>query len=195
MTITTFSKRPRFLGLVHHPIINKRGELITTSVTNLDIHDIARSCRTFGVEKYFIITPIELQQQLVKKILGHWESAVANDYNPDRFDALSHVSVVSSFEEARQEIASLYQAPQVVVTGANFSEFSGSCEEFKLSHNNSHIPIFLLFGTGWGLHPEILKKADYHLEPLFGSALDGYNHLSVRSAVAIYCDRLWSSRL
>jgi hypothetical protein len=62
-----------YLGLVHHPIKNKLGELVTTSVTNLDIHDIARSCRTFGVKKYFIITPFTEQKKLVDSILGHWE--------------------------------------------------------------------------------------------------------------------------
>ena len=60
-----------YLGLVHHPIKNKKDELVTTSVTNLDIHDIARSCRTFGVQKYFIITPLVAQHELVGLILGH----------------------------------------------------------------------------------------------------------------------------
>ena len=60
-----------YLGLVHHPINNKRGDVVTTSVTNLDIHDIARSCRTFGMKKYFIVTPLKAQHGLVKRILGH----------------------------------------------------------------------------------------------------------------------------
>jgi hypothetical protein len=51
-------------------------------------------------------------------------------------------------------------------------------------------PILLLFGTGWGLSDSLTNEADFKLEPIFGKALDGYNHLSVRSAVAIYCDRL-----
>ena len=59
-----------YLGLVHYPIKNKLGELVTTSVTNLDIHDISRSCSTFGVKKYFLITPLNLQRELVDSILG-----------------------------------------------------------------------------------------------------------------------------
>jgi hypothetical protein len=49
----------KYLGLVHHPIKNKRGDVVTTSVTNLDIHDIARSARTFGFDGYYIITPVQ----------------------------------------------------------------------------------------------------------------------------------------
>jgi hypothetical protein len=56
-------KNKCYLGLVHHPIKNKRGEVVTTSVTNLDIHDIARSCRTFGFDNYYIVTSLKLQHE------------------------------------------------------------------------------------------------------------------------------------
>ena len=86
--------KPRvYLGLVHHPINNKRGEVVTTSVTNLDIHDISRSCRTFGVSNYFIITPLKAQQDLLKRILGHWNEDKSSVYNPDRSDLLVLLAV------------------------------------------------------------------------------------------------------
>ena len=34
------------VGLVHHPVRSREGGVITTSVTNLDVHDIARAART-----------------------------------------------------------------------------------------------------------------------------------------------------
>jgi hypothetical protein len=46
----------------------------------------------------------------------------------------------------------------------------------------------LLFGTAWGLDPTVIDTADYTLEPIRGRT--DYNHLSVRSAVAIVVDRL-----
>jgi hypothetical protein len=49
-------------------------------------------------------------------------------------------------------------------------------------------PLFVLFGTAWGLDEEILTKSDYLLDPIESDA--GYNHLSVRSAAAIIMDRL-----
>ncbi len=45
------------IALIHFPVINKLGETIGSAVTNLDIHDIARAARTFGVDRYYIITP------------------------------------------------------------------------------------------------------------------------------------------
>ncbi|MGB4176778.1 MAG: RNA methyltransferase, partial [Halanaerobiales bacterium] len=50
-----------FLGLIHYPIRNKAGEIITTTVTNLDLHDIARVGKTYNINKYFVINPIKSQ--------------------------------------------------------------------------------------------------------------------------------------
>jgi len=180
-----------YVGLVHHPINNKNGEVVTTSVTNLDIHDISRSCRTFGVSKFFLVTPLKAQHELVGRILGHWESDKANAYNPDRQSALSSTGLINSVEDACAEITELEgQAPSLIVTGANFSSYDGAAEDLASLLKIDKRPYFLLFGTGWGLHASLVERADYRLEPLFGAAPDGYNHLSVRSAAAIYLDRL-----
>jgi len=179
--------RNLYLALIHHPIVNKIGEKVTTSVTNLDIHDIARSCRTFGVARYFIVTPLELQQGLVKRILGHWQKDKSGAYNPDRFDALSIAQVVNSFEDVVAEIIKLEGVdPICVATGANFENSDGAVSQLLKSEEAKDTPILLIFGTGWGLHPEILEKVNFCLRPIYGLAKDGYNHLSVRSAVAIY---------
>jgi hypothetical protein len=182
-----------YVGLIHHPIKNKRDELVTTSVTNLDIHDISRSCKTYGVQNYFIVTPIEAQQGLVKRILGHWKEDKNGAYNPDRQDALDISYCVDSIETAVKNIEEKEgQKPLIVVTGANFDSFSMKAEELFRSANLDKRPVFLLFGTGWGLYASVLEKADIMLEPIFGNHPSGYNHLSVRSAVAIYLDRIYS---
>ena len=54
-------------------------------------------------------------------------------------------------------------------------------------------PLFLLFGTGWGLENSVVRKADYLLEPIRGRSPDGFRHLSVRSAVSIILDRLFGA--
>lgn len=181
-----------YLGLVHHPIKNKLGELVTTSVTNLDIHDISRSCRTFGVKKYFIITPFLAQRELVDSILGHWEQDKANAFNPDRQDALSIARAVDSIDSAIEAITKIEgQAPLIAVTGANFETFDGDISQLTKKVEASNMPCFLLFGTGWGLHPIALEKADFKVSPINSKNSDGYNHLSVRSAVAIYLDRMF----
>jgi hypothetical protein len=183
-----------YLGLVHHPIKNKLGELVTTSVTNLDIHDISRSCRTFGVKNYFIITPFAAQKVLVDSILGHWEGDAANAFNPDRQDALSIARCVESIDVAIEAITKIEgQRPLIAVTGANFESFDGDVSQLTKKCESGNMPCFLLFGTGWGLHPIALEKAEFKLSPIVSKNADGYNHLSVRSAVAIYLDRLFGS--
>ncbi|WP_372654465.1 RNA methyltransferase [Halobacteriovorax sp.] len=179
-----------YLALVHHPIKNKRGDTVTTSVTNLDIHDIARSCKTFGVEKYFIVTPLKAQHELVSKILGHWEDDKNGVYNPDRQNALSIAKLVDSIEDALALIEEKEgKKPLLAVTGANFDSFHGTTSELKTKMDESDRPCLLLFGTGWGLHESVLEKSDFMLDPILGADENGYNHLSVRSAVAIYLDR------
>lgn len=183
-----------YLGLVHGPVRNKIGQEVTTSVTNLDIHDIARSCRTFGFERYHIITPIKLQQELVGRILGHWESDKGSAYNPDRTEALSDAELSDSIEVAIEKITLAEgRAPLIVVTGANFAEHDGDTKELVQRLKLDDRPMLLLFGTGWGLTASVVSKADFRLAPILGRSHDGYNHLSVRSAVAIYCDRLCRS--
>ncbi len=180
-----------YIGLVHGPIRSKDGQEITTSVTNLDIHDISRSARTFGFKKYFLITPIKNQQGMVKKILGFWESDNGLIYNPDRKEALAEATVVDQIQDAIQEITQVEGVtPFVVVTGANFEKYEGKEAELLKTIKTLNRPMLLLFGTGWGLTQSVTDAADFRLEPIFGTAQDGYNHLSVRSAVAIYCDRL-----
>lgn len=184
-------EHPRYIGLVHGPIKNKRGDEVTTSVTNLDIHDIARSARTFGFKGYFIITPIKLQQELVQKILDHWNTDLANEYNPDRQSALGFIRLADSIEDAQRQIAEIEkQTPFTTVTGANFESYDGREDELRQRLMLDNKALFLLFGTGWGLTASVVDAADFRLEPIFGASEDGYNHLSVRSAVAIYCDRL-----
>jgi hypothetical protein len=184
-----------YLGLIHYPIKNKRGDIVTTSVTNLDIHDIARSCRTFGMKNYFIVTPIQKQHELLGKILGHWEQDKANDYNPDRHDALSFIQLQESFQSACEQIKKQEgEYPLVCVTGANFKSHHGTENDLIAKLEQTRKPLFLLFGTGWGLADELVDSADFMLDPIFGIAEDGYNHLSVRSAVAIYMDRIARAR-
>jgi hypothetical protein len=184
----------KYIGLIHYPIVDKRGETVTTSVTNLDIHDIARSAKTFGFDGYFIVTPIQKQHELVQNILDHWNTDYGNTYNPDRKEALSFIRLSESIENAKNKIKEIEGLePYVVVTGANFENFDGNTDQLRSAFQVDKRPMLLLFGTGWGLHASVTESADYKLEPLYGASKDGYNHLSVRSAVAIYCDRLHRS--
>ena len=183
-----------YLGLVHHPVMNKKGEEVVTSVTNLDIHDIARSSKTFGVKNYFLITPLTEQHQIVDRILGHWGEDRSMAYNPDRANALEIVLRRDSIEDGVLAIEQLEgMRPKVIVTSAKKMGGELTHLEMKQRISLDNMPYFLLFGTGWGLSASVIESADFRLCPIIGASELGYNHLSVRSAVAIYLDRLTGS--
>jgi len=56
-----------YVALLHSDVFLKGGQVGTSSVTTLDMHDIARSCATYGLKQFFIVTPLKDQQELVKK--------------------------------------------------------------------------------------------------------------------------------
>ena len=182
-----------YIGLVHHPIYDSRREVVATAVTNFDIHDIARCARTFGIGGYFVITPLESQIQLVERILSHWREGAGSVYNPTRKESLSLVRVTRSIDEADRTISDLWQKKaKKVATGASPHPKSIGFEFFRKLLEDCNTPYFILFGTGWGLTKEVKDDSDYVLAPIEGK---GYNHLSVRSAVAIILDRLLGDRI
>jgi hypothetical protein len=181
-----------YIGLVHHPIYDKRREIVATAVTNFDIHDIARCARTFGVGGFFVITPLESQIQLVERIIRHWVEGIGSVYNPTRKDSLSLIRVSRTIDEADREISDLWgRKTKRIATGASPHPKSIGFEILRKLLKDQNTPFFILFGTGWGLTQEVKDSSDYVLAPIEGK---GYNHLSVRSAVAIILDRLLGDR-
>ena len=176
-----------YVALVHHPVLDKNGETIASAVTNLDLHDIARVCRTYGVRGYYVITPLKDQMVLVKRILDHWVIGAGGIYNPKRRQALELVRVKASFDEMIGEIAEVQgRRPQTVVTTAR--RRAGNLSYSRLREMLSDpTPFVLAFGTAWGLCDTFMADADFILDPLAGAGT--YNHLSVRSAVSIILDR------
>ncbi|HSP96889.1 MAG TPA: RNA methyltransferase, partial [Candidatus Dormibacteraeota bacterium] len=82
-----------FLALLHHPVLDKNGQIVTTAVTNMDIHDIARSAATFGVRRFYVVTPVKALRALSEKILDHWETGYGSTYNLTRKEALALVQI------------------------------------------------------------------------------------------------------
>ncbi len=183
-----FSAVDLSIALVHYPVLNKNGETIASAVTNLDLHDLARSARTYGVKTYYVATPLADQQELAKKIVGHWTEGYGKTYNPDRRDALELIKIVDGVADAVDDIGSrCSQAPETVVTSARKTDDCLGYERFRGMLRDGK-PYLLLFGTAWGISEEMIRQADWFLEPIFGAT--DYNHLSVRAASAIILDRL-----
>lgn len=179
-----------YIALLHHPVYNKNKDVVTTCITGMDLHDIARSAVTFGVKKYFVVNPVEAQLGFAKRIIKTWAEEESYVHNWTRAEALSRVILKKDLEEVIKVVRDEEGTePLKVVTSAR-PIGNLSYQELRKKIARDKQALLLLFGTGWGLTEDVIKKADYVLEPIAGSAKDGYNHLSVRSAAAIILDRL-----
>ncbi len=178
--------------LIHHPVVNKTGEVIGSAVTNLDLHDIARAARTYGVDTYYIVTPYEDQQKLVNEILAHWQSGQGARYNPARKEALELIQLADTLDTVIQQVTEKRsQDPLLLTTSAKMQENTLQYHEVRAKITRQE-PILLLFGTAHGLAPQVMAMTEHSLPPV--GAETGYNHLSVRSAVSIILDRLLGTR-
>jgi len=177
------------IALLHHPVLNKTGETIGSAVTNLDLHDISRSARTYGLSDFFVATPYDDQRALVEEIVDHWLNGHGATANPARGTALSIVRPVANLEEIRTVLEQRSGTePLLIATSARPQPGEISIAELQQRIGDGDRPILLLFGTAHGLAPEIIAEADAVLPPI--GAQSDYNHLSVRSAVSIMLDRL-----
>lgn len=178
-----------YLGLVHNPVYNKRGKTITTTVTNMDLHDIARAGKTYNVNRYFVINPLKSQQALVRRMKKYWSSEYGAEYNSNRQEAFSVLEIADNLTEVVNVIKNQTgRKPQLIASSARPSDDNISYMKLRDIIHNSDDPFLILFGTGWGLTREVMDSCDYMLAPIYGRG--DFNHLSVRSAASIILDRL-----
>jgi len=176
------------VALIHHPVISKNGDTIASAVTNLDLHDIARTSKTYGARSFYVVTPLKDQAKLVDKIVAHWVSGAGAVYNPIRREALLLIRVKTSFDDVLADIRNEGSGePVTVATSAKPRLPALSFERFKTLLDRQ-TPAVLALGTAWGLADSFIERSDYTLEPINGGT--DYNHLPVRSAAAIILDRL-----
>jgi len=178
------------IALVHHPVLDKAGDIVTTAMTNLDLHDMSRSARTFGAEALFVAHPIEAQRELVNRIRDHWVNGSGKKRIPDRALALELVRTKTSLDEVYEELGGR-QAIEVWTTAA--SARGAAVVSFQDARARLDVvdrSVLIVFGTGWGLAPSVIDASDLQLAPIGKHGGSDYNHLSVRAACAIALDRL-----
>ena len=178
------------IGLVHHPIRDRLQKTVATNVPNFDIHDIARAAQVYGVEKYYIIHPMKEQQMFVHRVLDHWRTGQGAKFNPMRKTALGSVQTASSVEEA---LADWNTPDSITIATTARVEWAKRKYSFAELRNEMHVekkPVFMLFGTGFGMTADLIGSCSGVLESIRGAPPQDYRHLSVRSAVSICLDRL-----
>lgn len=181
------------IALVHHPVRDAAGETVTTAITNLDVHDLARSARTYGVTDYFLVHPIAAQRELVGRICDHWQHGSSGKRIPDRKLALALVRSAPSLEDVFEALGGRANV-EVWITAARSVAEPVSYDEARARLAVPGKPVLVLFGTGWGLAQSVIETADAALPPVRAAVASDYNHLSVRAACAIILDRLRGDR-
>ncbi|CAI2719050.1 RNA methyltransferase [Nitrospina watsonii] len=185
MTATTSNIH---IALVHFPVYNKIGDIVTSSVTTLDVHDISRIARTYGIGTFYVVTPLETQQVLVERMMKHWREGYGATYNPTRKEAMLSTRVKNVLADVVADITERSgQTPKIIIPDAKSFPQSRDYPTIReeLQKEGQYL---IVFGTGWGLEHGMVRRADFVLAPIDG--LNGYNHLPVRAAIAIILDRL-----
>jgi len=181
--------KPMAIALVHYPVLDRRGDVVTSAVTNLDIHDLARLATSYNLSRYYLVTPAVEQQILTRRIVEHWQKGAGASYNPDRCQALDCLRVMNSLDEALVDWR-IVAGPdaRAVLTGARHHDGIDYPQASSLAAES---PVMLVFGTGHGLAPEIYTADRSCLKPVRAGQ---YNHLSVRTAAAVVIDRIIGER-
>lgn len=181
---------PHYCALMHTDVlVGKQQESGTTSITSIDIHDIARSSCTYGLQGFFVVTPLEDQQKIAHKLIDFWMGDVGIEYNIHRHESIALVSLAASFGQVCDEIERKEgKRPVVIATSARGAKHHAPITYFDQARVWSlERPVLFIFGTGRGLQESRIASADFLLLPVEGFA--GYNHLSVRSAASVVFDR------
>jgi hypothetical protein len=181
---------PLSIALVHFPVLDRQGAEITTAITNLDLHDLARSACTYGVANVYVVHPVAAQRELAERVKSHWVSGSGSRRIPTREPAMALLRIVPTLEDVYASMGGRASVEVYVTSARGEGRPKTSYADARQRLAVRLAPSLVVFGTGWGLTSSLIDTADAMLAPLEGSAPSGYNHLSVRAACAIILDRL-----
>ena len=181
--------------LVHYPVSLGPKKIGASSLTNLDIHDIARISRSYAMGSFYPVTPLGDQLRVLEEILRHWTRGPGGVGNADRAQALGLVQPATSLEEAVAHMTAQHGTrPRLVASSAVWPAKGKASKPESMPMTPRDVrrwcdqgPVMLCLGTAQGLAPEVLEQCEGTLRPV---RFLGYNHLSVRSAAAILADRI-----
>ncbi len=173
------------VALLHHPVLNRKGEEITSTVDHFDVMDASRLSLAYPVHRFYVVNHVPAQRALTERLIHHGNEAARREQARGSF---SKTTWAPELEVVRAELADDHgREPTVVATSAQSREPMIGFEALRERLAGGE-PALLLIGKAWGLAPRVLEQADLRLAPI--DAGTGFNHLSVRSAMAILLDRL-----
>ena len=179
------------IALLHYPAMDREGNIIVTSFTTMDLHDIARPARAYEIRKFYIVQPIDAQRLVINRQIDYWLSEEGRKANPTRYEIVQLVRLKYTLDEVVEDIErERGKTPLLVGTDARSYPNTVGYEELRDKISKKEDEFLIVFGTAYGIPPDLMRTFDYVLEPVHGAG--DWNHLSVRNAVAIILDRLFS---
>lgn len=174
-----------YLALVHYPVLNRLGETISSTVDSFDFFDASRLALTFGIDQMYIVHPKAAQQALVARLIEHGQKQGREQAERGYFD---HSQGVQDLQVAVDDVTRRCgRAPKIIATTAKPGVDRVSVRALR-EELSPESPQLWLIGKAWGMTQALIEGADAVVESIDGRT--GYNHLSVRSALSIYVDRM-----
>lgn len=171
-------------------MLNRLGEVISSTVDSFDFFDASRLALTYGVDRMYIVHPEPAQQALVSRLIAHGQAQGRQDAQRGHFE---HSVGVHDLQAAIDDVQARCQCrPKVVATTARSGPPKVGLGSLRDSLSPQR-PQLWLIGKAWGMTQAVIDGAD-----CVAASIDtgtGYNHLSVRSALAIYIDRMLGAPL
>jgi len=171
----------------------KEAEL--SSVTSIDIHDIACSAKMYGLKNVFVITLPADQKKTMERFLNFWQTGYGSKYNKNCYETISLVKFYDSIDAVIDTIDGQKRgAPLLIATSVR-----NSCKTELISFYDqsrtwkSGRPILFIFGTDEELTGQLIERCDFLLPPIHG--FSDFNHLSVGSTSAVILDRWFGINL
>ncbi|HYA36545.1 MAG TPA: RNA methyltransferase [Candidatus Binataceae bacterium] len=178
-----------FAALIHHPVLDRNGRVVTSAITSLDIHDLARSARTYDIRRAYVVHPIAEQREFARTVIDHWRFDFGRSFDGRRREALETIAIVSDLDAAIDDATQIAgRRPLLAHTSAQTRGGTPLHELRSRMESRDGNPIMLMFGTGFGMAPAMQERADIRLDAIRGPG--DFNHLSVRAAISIVFDRL-----
>lgn len=173
------------VALVHHPVIDRRGDEITSTVDHFDVMDASRLSLTYPVWRFYVVNHIPAQRALTERLIRHGNEAAHRDEARGSFSKTFWAPDLDAVIADHEDEFGVRPTPVATSASPSDRDVDFAALRRRLATGE---PILLLIGKAWGLAPRLLATTPLKLCPI--DAGTGFNHLSVRSAMAILLDRL-----
>ena len=155
------------------PSTTSTGAIVTTAVTNIDVHDIARSCRApSACAGFYVVTPVRRAARAGRAAsCAHWEADEQKALQPD---PQRGPGPGPPGRRPRGRRHRHRERATAAVPAHDRDHAPGPCRgsvtfpELRRKLAEDGPPWLMLLGTGYGLADQVVQRCEAVLEPIGG---------------------------